>query len=195
VSVLDPPRHPTVSRALWLTQNWCHGRTIDDAPALRHALAVARTLVRHVPHAAPELVAAALLHDAPEFAPPGTDLAAVLNAVVTPGVAPLVHALDAQHRSMHAGHPAALDTPKVTLIAAADKIVAFRALITRANRSGDPTAFWATRGVLRDLLTYFHNWTALAAPYLPALMQKELAEQLTTLDRAIHTSRRTLPQH
>lgn len=97
MSVLTKPRHPTVDTALALARTWCAGHVIDDAPALGHAIRVALTLDRHVPDAHPELVAAVLLHDSPEFAPAGLTLDELLTARLGPAVTRVVRALEAEH--------------------------------------------------------------------------------------------------
>ena len=79
MTVLTPPRHPLIDNALADARRWCAGQVIDDRPALAHAARVAVTLGEHVTDPAPELIAAALLHDSPEFAPAGIDLDAVLG--------------------------------------------------------------------------------------------------------------------
>ena len=138
MSVLNPPRHPIVAAALGLAKSWCRGHIIDDAPALAHAARVARTLVTHHPGAPANLVAAALLHDAPGFAPPHLNLCAYLDAHIHPGVGRLVAAIHAKHvRMSYGAQPTPDPDPAVTIVLAADKAVAFRALLRRARRSGD----------------------------------------------------------
>lgn len=186
-SVLSRPRPPQVERALHLARDWCQGRIIDDAPALRHAVAVARTLLHHAPDAPPEVVAAVLLHDSPEFAPDGVDLDALLMAEVGAGVAPLVRALEAEHLAMDAGQPpVAPDDRWVRLVSAADKIVAFRSLMDRARRSGDERAFWARRRGLRRVMPYFRGWVEQVVPSVPARMAVDLEAALAALDAAVH---------
>jgi (p)ppGpp synthase/HD superfamily hydrolase len=97
VTVLTPPRHPLIDRALADARRWCAGQVIDDRPALTHAARVAVTLGEHVAHPAPELIAAALLHDSPEFAPAGIDLDAALGHRYGREVVRIVRALEAEH--------------------------------------------------------------------------------------------------
>jgi hypothetical protein len=65
VSGLASPRHPLIDNALADARRWCAGQVIDDQPALAHAARVAMTLGDHVADPAPDLIAAALLHDSP----------------------------------------------------------------------------------------------------------------------------------
>lgn len=182
-TVFDPPRHRYVDRAMRLARVWCAGHIIDDAPAFTHAVLVARTLVHYVPDVPPHLVAATLLHDAPDFAPAGLPLDPVLNGVGD-GVAPIVRALAAEHAAMDAGERPKLDDLAVVLVSAADKIVAFRSLVERAQRSGDEAGFWARRTALRDLMPIFGEWRDLATPLLPTTMAADLTAALHTLAAA-----------
>ncbi len=97
MTVLSRPRHPIVADALALAGQWCRGQIIDDAPALGHAVKVALVLGRHVPDAAPELIAAVLLHDSPEYAPKDVDLDALLTVRLGPAVPRIVRGLEREH--------------------------------------------------------------------------------------------------
>lgn len=186
MTVLDPPRHPAIATALGLAKMWCHGQVIDDAPALVHAVRVARTLVTHYPVAPAGLAAAALLHDAPTFAPAHLNVCAYLDAYVNPGVGRLVAAIDAEHLRMDQDRRPTLDPdPGVTFVLAADKVVAFRALLRRARRSGDIGGFFASRDALRRTMPYFHQWCALAEPTLPTTLSADLVQALSNLDAAV----------
>lgn len=79
------PRHPLLEDAVDLARVWCEGHTVGEAPALGHAMRVARALCRHVSNPPPEVVAAALLHDGPEFAADGEDIDAILSARLAVG--------------------------------------------------------------------------------------------------------------
>jgi len=188
MSVLDPPRHPLVRQALDLAGVLCHGHVIDDGPAMRHAVLVARLLVKHVPDAPAVLVCAALLHDAPDFVPPGSNLEAILDTTVAPGVARLVRALQAEHVRMEDGGDPRIGDIDVTVVTAADKTVAFRSLVARARRSGDEPAFWARRVALQQLLPYFHTWARLAGPQLPGSMRAELERELSILTDSLNAA-------
>jgi HD domain-containing protein len=116
MSVLTRPRHPTIDTALELARTWCAGHVIDDAPALGHAVRVALTLDRHLPDASPELIAAALLHDSPEFAPANLTLDELLTARFGPAVTRVVRALEAEHVGLDTilgGPPIPIEDPWV----------------------------------------------------------------------------------
>lgn len=135
------PRHPTVDTALALARTWCVGHVIDDAPALGHAIRVALTLDRHVPDAHPELVAAVLLHDSPEFAPHSVNLDELLTARLGPAVSRVVRALEAEHIGLDTipgGPPIPIGDPWVLHASAADKIVALTSMLRRAATASDP---------------------------------------------------------
>lgn len=173
MTILDPPRDPIVQQALDLSRELCRGHSIDGAPALRHAVLVARTLVIHVPDVDPEIAAAALLHDAPLFAPDGVSVVSLL-ASMRPTVPTLVTTMHAEHEAMLAGLPAQPPGPPLLYAMAADKIVAFGSLLRRAQRSGDVAGFFAGREVLRGLFPYFQRWIHLANPELPKPMRSQL---------------------
>jgi (p)ppGpp synthase/HD superfamily hydrolase len=190
-TVLDPPRHPYVDRALKLAQHWCAGHTIDDGPALTHAVAVAKTLLDHVPDVDPILVAVTLVHDAEEFhdLPEDRLLDIVLDNGITDGVARLVRELAAQHRAMDAGElPSEHCDLRVVLIAAADKVVAFRALRRRAHASDDPVKFWHERTKLRALLPYFMAWCGRAGPDIPPSLLAEVRSAIRVVADEITAS-------
>lgn len=72
--LIPSPRPAVIDRALRDARAWCAGHTIDDRPALVHAIRVAVTIGDHVPAPPHEVIAAALLHDAPDLAPPALDV-------------------------------------------------------------------------------------------------------------------------
>lgn len=169
-------RHPTIQAALALARRWCVGRIIDDAPALAHAVKVAAKLREHVPEPDPQLVAAVLLHDGPEFAPPNVDLDAVL-AELGPQVRQVVRALEAEHASLGSSGrvPFAPEDRWVWWASAADKIVALSSMLRRAAKSGGP-AFWAKRTAFIDALPYLLAFSEAAEPHLPQTMAAELSQ-------------------
>jgi hypothetical protein len=180
MTVLVPPRHPTVDRALTLARRWCRGHQIDAAPALAHAARVAVTVSRHIPHVPPEPVAAALLHDSPEYAPqaePGIDLYPYLTQHLGPEVARIVAALEVEHAALGSldGPPVPVDDPPVLAVSAADKIVALGSMLRRAAASGDPAGFWRARGAFTAVTPYLHAFHVEATPHLPETMAGELA--------------------
>jgi hypothetical protein len=185
MSVLTPPRHPLVDAALSQARTWCAGRVIDDAPALAHAVKVTTTLSRHVPDLDPVLAAAALLHDAPEFAPTGLDLDEDLTTRFGPTVTRVARALEAEHRALDEHDPPPAGTDRdVLVVATADKIVALTSLLRRANASSDPDGFWTARQALLRLRGYFQDTHHHTAGRVPPSMSDHLGRVLKRLDRA-----------
>lgn len=193
MTVLTPPRPPSVNTALELARRWCAGQVIDQAPAIAHACAVAVTLGRYAPDdATPELVSACLLHDAPEYAP------GVLDQAVTdrlgPAVLRLVRSLEAAHHSMAGwltdpgatrSRLAALREDRPVLVAVgADKIVALASATRRAGRSGDPAGFWAGKPALLAHAPYFRAFLDLTGQRLPATMAAELGGLVARVEAA-----------
>jgi hypothetical protein len=177
MSVLSRPRHPVVADALDLARQWCAGHIIDSAPALGHAVKVALTLGRHVPDPAPELVAAVLLHDCPEYAPKEIDLEVLLVTRFGPRTARIVRALEQEHIALdRRPMPDVTTQDRWTLCAsAADKIVSLRSILRRAARSPDPAAYWRARRAFVTRVPYFAAFHTAAAPHLPPGMGGELA--------------------
>lgn len=193
MSVLTRPRHPTIDTALELARTWCAGHLIDDAPSLGHAVRVALTLDRHLPDGPPELIAAALLHDSPEFAPADLNLDELLTARLGPTVTRVVRALEAEHLGLDTipgGPPIPIEDPPVLHASAADKIVALTSMLRRAATAPDPAAFWARRTAFRDLVPYFRAFHTEAAPHLPASMAADLNRIVTQIE---HTTRPRTP--
>lgn len=172
--------------ALELARQWCAGEVIDGAPALRHAVCVARKLDEHLPHAAPALLAAALLHDSPYFAPAAEDLDAVLHARVGPEAARIVRDLEREHQAL-AGDRAAqvpIADPGTLCASAADKIVSLRSILERAAAADDPAAHWRSRPAFVARVGYFRDFQRAAAPRLPEAMARELGELVEAARRA-----------
>jgi len=185
VTALTPPRHPLVDHALQDARHWCAGQVIDDRPALAHAARIAVTLGEHVAYPAPELIAAALLHDAPEFAPPDTDLDHVLSQRYGLEVVRIVRALEAEHHALDADAPTlTVDDLPVLLASTADKIVALTSLSRRAAGTGDAAGFFATRPALRCLLPRFRAFRDAGAGRVPASMTGQLGQALDALATA-----------
>jgi hypothetical protein len=194
MTVLTPPRHQMIDRAMADARAWCAGRIIDDRPALAHAVRVAVTLGRHVPDVVPELVAAALLHDSPEFAPAGIDLDAVLTARYGPEVTRVVRALEVEHAALDSPDPPiTVDDHPVLLISTADKIVALKSLLRRAALSGDVDAFFGARAGLLRLLPYFRRCHHAGAEHVPRTMTDQFGIVLSRLDQATAPARLALP--
>jgi len=185
MTVLSRPRHPVVADALDLARRWCAGHVIDGSPALVHAVRVALTLGRHVPTAPPELVAAVLLHDAPEFAPPDIDLDATLAARVGHPVVRVVRAIEEEHRALAKQILPAIRTGErwPLLAGAADKIVSFTSILRRATAAGDPEAYWRVRQPFLQRLPYFHAFHHAATCHLPFTMAEDLQRLIARIDR------------
>jgi len=186
MSVLTRPRHPIVNTALELARTWCAGRVIDDAPALGHAIRVVLILDRHLTGAPAELVAAALLHDSPEFAPADVDLDQLLTVRLGPAVTRVVRALEAEHVGLDTicgGPPIPIHDPWVLYASAADKVVALTSMLRRAAAAPDLAAFWVHRGAFRALVPYFRTFHRIAAPHLPATMAADLDLIVTRVEQ------------
>lgn len=170
------PRHPLVIDALGLARTWCAGRIIDNAPAFGHALRVATVLGRHLEPAPAELLAAALLHDAPDFAPPGIDLDTVLTARFGPAITRTVRELEREHAALNdRAEPDVAGVTDWTLYAStADKIVSLSSIVRRASRAPDPAAYWHRRPAFVARVPYFIAFAELASPRLPPGMAAEL---------------------
>lgn len=191
MTALTAPRHHLVDSALAVAQQWCRGRVIDDRPALAHAVRVAVTIDEHQPAARPQVIAAALLHDAPEFAPVSLDLDTFLTTRYGTTVQRLIRAMQTEHDALDAGQPLVPDAAdtELLLLSVADKIVALTSLYHRAHRSGDVTAFFARRSALLDLLDHFHTCHHAAERCVPASMATALGVALQRLDQATATAR------
>ncbi|MGH3720831.1 MAG: HD domain-containing protein [Pseudonocardiaceae bacterium] len=192
LTVLSAPRHPLVEHALRQARQWCAGQVIDERPALAHAVRVALVLGRYVTDAAPELIAAALLHDAPEFAPSHVDLDLILGRRYGAEVARIVRAVEVAHHALESAAPIiAVEDLPVLLVCTADKIVALESLLLRAGTSGDVEGFFAARPGLLRLLPHFRAFCAAALGRVPPGMSvrldqvlQEMAEATTTTVRA-----------
>ncbi|MFY1673933.1 metal-dependent phosphohydrolase [Plantactinospora sp. WMMB334] len=191
MTALTTPRHPLVVRALAEANTWCFGHVIDDRPAYVHAVRVAATLVRHLPDASPHLVAAVLLHDAPEFVPPDVDLDRVLTATYGPEVPRIIRALQVEHHALDEPDPPINTGDRPVLLAStADKIVALTSLLRRAREAAaGQDAFFAARPALLRLLPHFHAFHEAGAGLVPASMSEGLRTILTLMDRATESAR------
>ncbi|GGJ92279.1 hypothetical protein GCM10010123_22630 [Pilimelia anulata] len=170
-----PDVSPLIRTAAELSREWCAGHVIDGAPAYRHAAAVALKLEQHM-NASDELVAAALLHDAPCLAPVDVDLDAVLTRRFGAEVTRIVRALETEHIRMEAATtPAPLcgDLP-VLHASAADKIISVGGVVRRALAADHKPTYWATRKAFVRRIPYFRAFGAMAAAHLPSRMAREL---------------------
>ncbi|GID33344.1 HD domain-containing protein [Paractinoplanes brasiliensis] len=188
---LTPPRHPLVERALTTARHWCSGKIIDDRPALAHAARVAVTIGEHHPAAGPRVIAAALLHDAPEFAPAPRDLDRFLTARFGDEVRRLIRGMQTEHDALDRMEPILLDTrdAPLVLLSTADKIVALNSLLRRAHLAGDVLNFFAVRKPLIDLLDHFRACQQATLGAVPPTMSTALADILNTLDTATSSLR------
>jgi hypothetical protein len=197
MTVLSRLRHPIVADALILACEWCQGHVIDGAPALGHAVKVAKVLGRHVPNVSPELIVAALLHGSPEFAPRDLDLDAVLTARFGPAVTHVVRGLERENLALDQRPvpDVSIEDPWTVYASVADKIVSLRSILGRATRAPDPTAYWQTRRAFVARVPYFAAFHTAAAPHLPPAMAGELArlvvkaESVTARNRSAERSR------
>lgn len=181
----SPLRHPLVQAAMDDARRWCQGHLIEQRPAFRHAAAVAHEVIEHTADPAPELIAAALLHDAPEFAPTDLDLDGYLTGVYGPVTARLVSDLHAEHMALNGPDPAVdVTDPDLLLLSTADKVVAFRGNLRRAHAGGDvPAYFGAKTGMLR-LLGYFRAFQQAGLGRVPAALSADLAHSLDQVQAA-----------
>jgi hypothetical protein len=191
MTLLRPPRHPIVEQALADARRWCAGQVIDDRPALVHAVRVAVMLGKHVTVADPQLTAAVLLHDSPEFAPADLELDELLGDRYGPVVVHIVRALEAEHQALETGRPViAVDDLPVLLASTADKIVALTSLTRRAEATGDTVGFFAIRPALLALMEHFAQFADAGAGRVPASMTRQLRRVLDTLVAAARGTRR-----
>jgi hypothetical protein len=180
MSILPP--HPLVADALDLAHTWCAGHLIDHAPADAHAIRVASVLNRHLDPAPDELLAAALLHDAPDFAPADIDLDALLTTRFSPAVTATVRALQTEHTALnYRAEPDTTTLDDWTLHASvADKIVSLTSILRRAENAENPAAYWQQRPAFVARVAYFTAFSNQAQPpRIPPRMATELAH-LTT---------------
>ncbi|WP_346535601.1 metal-dependent phosphohydrolase [Micromonospora sp. DPT] len=185
MTVLSHPRPPLVDRALRDAQRWCMGHTIDDRPALAHAVRVAVTIGDHVAAPESDMIAAALLHDVPDFAPPGENLYRTLTEDYGPEVPRIIAALHDEHQALdHPNPPIMVEDAAVVVASTADKIVALTSLLRRARASGDVTDFFSRRPTLVALLPYFRAYSYACRPHTPASLSAALEAVLHLLDRA-----------
>lgn len=128
------------------------------------------------------VLAAVLLHDAPDFVPDAEERArritTACGAQTGAQVVDFIHALHAEHEVLADPTEANTDRHLATLAtvpwllhaATADKIVAFEYVTGRAAASGDPGAFWAARPAFTRLVPYFHRVHRAGLGSLPASM-------------------------
>lgn len=187
MSVLRPPRHELVDRALATTRERCRGEIIDGSTVLRHAVGVVLTLEEFVPSVEPSLAAGILLHDTPYSVTDQDELDRHLLHNFGTETQRIVRTIEREHaymgREKGPGYNAALQQhvarlvldETVLLATAADKVTSFRSIVRRAKSAPDPSAFWAKRTAFIERLPYFQAFEQQTAPYLPPPMATELS--------------------
>lgn len=186
MTVLAPPRAPIIEDALAVAKKWCAGHTIDDRPALTHAARVAVTVGEHQLDVDVDVVAAALLHDAPEFAPVSLELDRFLTDRFSAEVRRLIRGMQSEHDAMDREEPLIPDLADshLMLLSTADKVVALRSLLRRADLSGDVAAFFARRRPLLDLLAFLRTYQRTSIGAVPASLSLALDAVLADLAQA-----------
>jgi (p)ppGpp synthase/HD superfamily hydrolase len=188
MSVLSPPRHELVNKALTTTREMCKGDIIDGSTVLRHAVGVVVTLEEFVSDIEPTLAAGILMHDTPYSVEDQTALDAHILNNFGEETYRIVRTIEREHASMGKEHGPGynralklhigrlvLDRP-VLLATAADKITSFRSIVRRAPSAPDPQEFWSKRGAFIELMPYFQAFQSETASYLPQAMAAELGQ-------------------
>jgi hypothetical protein len=170
------PRSPLIDVAITLARRWCQGHIVDGAPALRHAFKVARKIEEHVSDVSPDLIAAAILHDAPFFAPATVNLDAILTEQLSPDVLRIVRGLEREHTALDSDVLPVLptDEPDVLIASAVDKVISIGAITWRAHRAADMKVYWGKRRPFIKRVPYFIAFAELAGPHLPVDLAREL---------------------
>ncbi|ETA02423.1 hypothetical protein CcI6DRAFT_02218 [Frankia sp. CcI6] len=188
--MLTRPRPPVIEHALGIAREWCAGHIIDSAPALGHAVRVAVTLGRHLPDAPADLVAAVLLHDVPDY----RGSALVDNAIEDrcgTRTLTMVWLMYGEHMAMdlYATAPTRalrrLDRLPDLVMAAltADKIVSMGYVLRGAERSTDPTRYWAARHPFLRLVPYLRAFHSATAQRIPETLGAELDQLVTGAEK------------
>lgn len=171
---LDSPRDPIVDRALTLTQEWLHAKTLLEEPALNHALGMGRMVKRHLPEASAVLQAAALLSSTRHFVSLGPVRDRAVDNAVTPGVADILRGVEDEHRYMMCGMSPQVPSRDAAIVSAADKILTWRRLVNRARRCPNRDFFWDSRPTAWQMLPWQAAWAGVAGPLLPPTLGKLL---------------------
>jgi hypothetical protein len=176
MSAFTHPRSPLIDTAITLARQWCEGHIIDGSPALGHAMKVARKIDEHLPGVSSDLIGAAILHDAPFFAPATVNLDEVLAEEMSADVLRIVRGLEREHTALDSDALPVLHTnePDVLIGSAADKVVSIAAITVRAHRADDVKAYWGERRPFIKRVPYFIGFAELAAPHLPVGLTREL---------------------
>ncbi len=155
--------HPSVEAAFVLAREWCAGHEIDGGPALGHAVKVTNLIGHHAPQAPTHVLAACLLHDAPDLAPDQEEMASRITDRCGVEVLDLINHLHAEHEVLNrptgqntAAHLETLvRVPWLLHTATADKVVAMEYVTGRAAADPDADAFWVARPAFVRLIPYF----------------------------------------
>ncbi|WP_241840329.1 hypothetical protein [Frankia sp. CcI49] len=165
---------------------------IDGAPALAHAVQVALTLGQHVPDAAPELIAAVLLHDVPDYIDPekvGTEIVDRCGSETLVALW-LIHG---EHMAMQlhrenadeAARRLAQLRPDIAAALAADKVVSISYVLRGASQAANLRAYWADRRAFLLSVPYFRAFLAATAERLPEGLADELGGLVREARRAV----------
>ena len=184
-----PHDHPMTAIALTLARSWYQGHEVGNDSALAHAVRVARVLHDYVPDASPELLAAALVHDAPDFAPPADDLDATLDRHLSPEVTRIVRALEHEHRALADGRHVPPRDLAVLVVSTADKLVSIRSVLEGADAATGAATYWRTRSGFVLAVSYFRLFHCAAADLIPAAMADDLCHLVRRAEAAIRRER------
>lgn len=162
-----------ITGARELADRVCRGHIVDEAPAFAHAVKVSVVVRRDIPDAPGWLVAAALLHDYPEFATE-PDVTGVLTRHVGVEGCAVVEAMHRLHAELNAGAEPVVDASwdAFVWLFVADQVVAFESLLRRAHRSGDPHSFITDRRALMRLLPWFGKTQTRLAARVPDVLAR-----------------------
>ncbi len=151
---------------------------------------VALTLGRHLPDAPPELLAAVLLHDVPDYARADVVDAEVggwcgTNTLIT------LWAIHDEHTAMDLYRTSPASAVRrlsrlpdgVAAALAADKTVSLRYVLTGARNAPDLAAFWATRHAFLTLVPYLRAFQAATAHRLPESLVRDLDQLVTDAEQ------------
>lgn len=183
------PRDPVIDRALHLTHEWLHGRTLNEEPALNHALGMARMVKRHMPQASVMVQAAALLSCTRHWVPLGARRDRTVDAQVTPGVADILRQVEDEHRYMMCGLSPQLPGRDAAVVSAADKILTWRRLVSRSRRCANAELFWDSRPTAWQLLPWQAAWAGLAVPLMPPTLGRTLYTTLSVVQGEVGPQR------
>jgi hypothetical protein len=179
VAVLTLPQDRTVADACRDARRWCNGHLINGLPAVEHGARVALVLSEHLAVPPPELIAAALLHNAPEFGPRG-DIDAVLTARHGPEAARIVRELHFEHHTIDDRPPPVEE--RLLLASTAHQVAELATVIDLARASGDPSAYLAgDRLGFHRYIARFRAAYAARLGRIPPSMAAHYADVLATI--------------